>query len=264
MQVTEKNSDPIKVVGTDRAGRRWPVCWLSLLLSLMTAVTAMAQLKSFTLDDLIPGGKTYEDRLPDRLSLVWWGNKLVKAEQGRAYIYNNKKEEWQLLFDKTSAPIAHLSDTEFAQFAFPQPDKALAGWHTSKEFILYDWEKAAVIGRFSKAGGVANMDLAASSMMMAYTKDNNLYVASLINPNDVRQLTTDGSRDIVYGQSVHRNEFGINKGTFWSPDGQTLCFYRMDQTMVPDYPLVDISTRIATLVPEKYPMAGCESHQVSV
>ena len=230
----------------------------------MTAVTAMAQLKSFTLDDLIPGGKTYEDRLPDRLSLVWWGNKLVKAEQGRAYIYNNKKEEWQLLFDKTSAPIAHLSDKEFAQFAFPQPGKALAGWHTSKEFILYDWEKAAVIGRFSKAGGVANMDLAASSMMMAYTKDNNLYVASLINPNDVRQLTTDGSRDIVYGQSVHRNEFGINKGTFWSPDGQTLCFYRMDQTMVPDYPLVDISTRIATLVPEKYPMAGCESHQVSV
>ena len=98
----------------------------------MTAVTAMAQLKSFTLDDLIPGGKTYEDRLPDRLSLVWWGNKLVKAEQGRAYIYNNKKEEWQLLFDKTSAPIAHLSDKEFSQFAFPQPDKALAGWHTSK------------------------------------------------------------------------------------------------------------------------------------
>ena len=84
MQVTEKNSDPIKVVGTDRVGRRWPVCWLSLLLSLMTAVTAMAQLTSFTLDDLIPGGKTYEDRLPDRLSLVWWGNKLVKAEQGRA------------------------------------------------------------------------------------------------------------------------------------------------------------------------------------
>ena len=116
MQATEKNSDPIKVVGTDRAGRRWPVCWLSLLLSLMTAVTAMAQLKSFTLDDLIPGGKTYEDRLPDRLSLVWWGNKLVKAEQGRAYIYNKKKEEWQLLFDKTSAPFSGVIEGYELQF----------------------------------------------------------------------------------------------------------------------------------------------------
>ena len=78
------------------------------------------------------------------------------------------------------------------------------------------------------------------------------------------QLTTDGSRDIVYGQSVHRDEFGINKGLFWSNDGQSLAFYRMDQSMVTDYPLVDIDTRIATLAPEKYPMAGETSHEVTI
>jgi dipeptidyl-peptidase-4 len=34
--------------------------------------------------------------------------------------------------------------------------------------------------------------------------------------------------------------------------------------MVTDFPLVDNSTRVATLAPEKYPMAGMTSHVVSV
>ena len=54
------------------------------------------------------------------------------------------------------------------------------------------------------------------------------------------KLTSDGSRNIVYGQSVHRDEFGINGGLYWSPKGNRLAFYRMDQSMVADYPLVDV------------------------
>ena len=30
------------------------------------------------------------------------------------------------------------------------------------------------------------------------------------------------------------------KGTFWVPNGELLAFYRMDQSMVTDYPQVDI------------------------
>ena len=70
--------------------------------------------------------------------------------------------------------------------------------------------------------------------------------------------------DIVYGQAVHRNEFGIYKGTFWSPKGNCLAFYRMDQSMVTAYPQVNTTTRIATLEPDKYPMAGMTSHKVTV
>lgn len=82
--------------------------------------------------------------------------------------------------------------------------------------------------------------------------------------NETHQLTTDGSREIVYGETVHRNEFGINKGIFWSPDSSRVAFYRMDQSMVADYPQVDIVPRIALMVPDKYPMAGETSHQVTV
>ena len=96
----------------------------------------------------------------------------------------------------------------------------------------------------------------------AFLKSNNLWVVSADGKE--YKLSDDGSREIVYGQSVHRDEFGIHKGTFWSPDGQQLAFYRMDQSMVKDYPQVNTFEREATLTPDKYPMAGMTSHKVTV
>ena len=96
----------------------------------------------------------------------------------------------------------------------------------------------------------------------ALLKDDNLYVKA--QNGELHQLSTDGSRDIVYGQSVHRNEFGIYKGTFFSPDGKQLAFYRMDQSMVTDYPQVNTFERVAAYAPDKYPMAGMTSHKVTI
>jgi dipeptidyl-peptidase-4 len=39
-------------------------------------------------------------------------------------------------------------------------------------------------------------------------------IISLSWSDGVKQITTDGGKGIVYGQSVHRNEFGISKGFF--------------------------------------------------
>ena len=70
--------------------------------------------------------------------------------------------------------------------------------------------------------------------------------------------------NIVLGESVHRNEFGIDGGLFWSPKESKLAFYRMDQSMVVDYPLVNTKAREAEPKPIKYPMAGMKSHEVTV
>lgn len=98
---------------------------------------------------------------------------------------------------------------------------------------------------------------------MAFIKDNNVFVSS--SNGTTKQLTTDGdSINIIYGQAVHRNEFGINKGFFFAPSGNYLAYYRMDQSMVGDYPLVNTQTREATVKMIKYPMAGMKSHEVLV
>ena len=96
----------------------------------------------------------------------------------------------------------------------------------------------------------------------AEVRNHNIFVITA--DGSERQITTDGNRELVYGEAVHRNEFGIMDGLFWSPDRQRLAFYRMDQSMVADYPQVNIDTRIAAYEPDKYPMAGETSHKVTV
>jgi len=96
---------------------------------------------------------------------------------------------------------------------------------------------------------------------IAYTKKNNLFISE--NGNTLA-VTNDQDTGIVNGQTVHRNEFGITDGIFWSPKGNLLAFYRMDETMVSQYPLVEINERIAKVEYIRYPMAGMASHHVTV
>ncbi len=96
----------------------------------------------------------------------------------------------------------------------------------------------------------------------AYVDNDNLFVNSGFY--GTKQVTKDGSKNIVYAQSVHRDEFGISKGTFWSNNGKLLAFYRMDQSMVTDYPIIDWTKYPAVNENIKYPMAGGQSHYVTV
>ncbi len=101
----------------------------------------------------------------------------------------------------------------------------------------------------------------ATNNYIAYTLDNNLFIH---DGKEAIAISKDGSDDLVYGKSVHRDEFGIHKGTFWSPSGNKLAFYRMDQTKVTDYPIMDIDARPAKGRFIKYPMAGDTSHFVTI
>ncbi|MFO8128748.1 MAG: S9 family peptidase [Bacteroidales bacterium] len=107
----------------------------------------------------------------------------------------------------------------------------------------------------------SNIDIDDNSYAVAYTLGNNLWLA--IEGRQV-QVTDDQDKNIVNGQTAHRNEFGISKGTFWSPGGNYLAFYRKDERKVTDYPVVDVEKRIAEPAPVKYPMAGMDSEEVTL
>lgn len=96
---------------------------------------------------------------------------------------------------------------------------------------------------------------------LAYVLDNDIF---LYDGDQLHQVTSDGSYEIVNGKAVHREEFGIDRGIFFSGEGNYLAFYRMDQSMVEDYPIIDWSTVPATNKFIKYPFAGRTSHQVTL
>ncbi len=222
----------------------------------------MAQKKHFTLEDLVSGGNNFKKLQPQNMQLQWWGNKLVKIEKKSCTVYN-KKGQWEPLFNLDDIKSQCKSVTSLEQVTFPKKEEPVACIQTDKIYFEYNWETKEVLIQKKQKKEWSWKDNSFVSNQLAYNYKDNLYVDNLAS-DQCLQVSKDGSHDIVNGQSVHRNEFGIEKGTFWSPDGSLLCFYRMDQSMVPDYPLVDISTRIATLQPIKYPMAGTESHKVSV
>ena len=236
---------------------------ISLLLSAaLTIGNLMAQeLKMPTLDDLLPGGETYH-YAENLYGLQWWGDVLVKPEIDRIVTVDlrNGKETLLVEIDDISDILkkdgidTNLPSLQNVQLLWPGESKILVRTRTS--YYVLDWKNKTVVAKQEMPRGAANADFNNNSCNLAYTIKNNLYVNG-------KQLT-DEPEGIVVGQSVHRNEFGINKGTFWSPKGNLLAFYNMDESMVTEYPLVDIDARVGELTPVRYPMAGMTSHKVKV
>jgi dipeptidyl-peptidase-4 len=148
-------------------------------------------------------------------------------------------------------------------FNVPYKGSNVVSFSNKGKLIHFDLNKKSVLTEFNLPNTAENIEFAPASNAFAFTQGDNVYVM-LQGSNDPIAVTNDDKPGIVNGKSVHQNEFGINKGLFWSPSGQKLAFYRMDESMVSDYPFVDISQRVATAKPHKYPMAGMKSHEVTV
>lgn len=138
-------------------------------------------------------------------------------------------------------------------------------WLSENEILLNDGQTIASWNVASKSGSVlkkspenaANQSYHSKSNQMAYTIDNNLFV-------DGKAVTKNTDKNIVSGQSIARNEFGISGGIFWSANGNYLAFYQKNETNVHNYPLLDINATPGELVSIKYPMAGQKSEEPRV
>lgn len=246
------------------------VLFLALFTAFAMAMNVTAQeKKSFSLEDLMPGGNNYFNLQPQNLyGLTWWGDvcinggvedvKTVNPMNGKEKILITVQEVNELLEKAGLGKVHHLYG---ASFPYSEGLMWVKTAGAKQANILIDVNKKEVVWSQPVAEKAANQDWNKTSRSLAYTIDNNLFVTTADGQN--HQVTNE-PKGIVCGQSVHRQEFGIYKGTFWSPKGNLLAFYRMDETIVTDYPQVNTSTRIATLEPDKYPMAGMTSHKVTV
>ncbi len=224
------------------------------------------QLKQFTLEDLNFGGTNYHNMVPQNRYTTWWGNELIRLDTDECFLVDKATGREKQLFtlDEVNRNVGagEAKATSLFSITFPYPGKPLVliDQHGRRRLVNFKTGKVEWTGVHE--GEDKASDWCPASKAVAFVRADQLYVRD--SDGQLTQLTRDGSRSIVYGQSVHRDEFGISKGTFWSPRGDKLAFYRMDQSMVKDYPQVDIFKREAEEVPDKYPMAGETSHKVTV
>ena len=253
------------------------IFFLFFLCCMTTLATFAQEKKAYTLEDVIPGGNNYFNLVPENIpGLQWWGDVCVRAdvENIRSIQLKDGKESILVTLEEVNQAIEkgekpyQLSHElkplrSLMSASLPWAERKVIVFQQNSYWVEYDFRQKKITNISRLNEKATNLDFCKTNDKVAYTVGNGLFVTGKgeeshqINPSQ----TEEG---VVYGQAVHRNEFGIYKGTFWSPKGSYLAFYRMDQSMVTDYPQVNTSTRIATLEPDKYPMAGMTSHKVTV
>lgn len=235
-----------------------------LFLGLFLSTSINAQEKQLTLEDAVYMNPSI---FPKRMSqLMWMGN-----SNNFSYVKKNellkasaKSEDHKVVcnIDDINAGLTDLRVDSIKKFPRIQylTESKVRFCHKQKVFVFDVVSKNLELkNTYPKEAG--NIDIENSNFNTAYTIDNNLFAS--VGEKKV-QITNDEDKGIVNGQVVHRVEFGIHTGTFWSPNGNSLAFYRKNETMVADYPLVNIDSDIAELQNEKYPMAGKPSHHVTL
>ena len=160
------------------------------------------------------------------------------------------------------------------------PQRSWASWIDNDRFRFYRdkiWYESSVTSDIEKEHAMSislNADLVTRALpegaasitrstdgeSIAFTIDQSLYYIDSLR--HVYPIAISENGNITYGQTVSRNEFGINGGIFWSPDSRKIAFYRKDETLVTDFPLLDITTRTGSLRNIKYPMNGMSSENV--
>ncbi len=243
-----------------------------LLLLVIAPFVLRAQKKKLTIKQAVVGLRS-DLRIKNLSQLQFMG-------QSNFYAYSHKFQGEQALM--YANPITHkvkpfITLTEFKTLLVNnnmKEPKALPRVTWLDEYSFYfrkgndyyrisnNKGKALSINKIQSIQGGAKVISGFDNMnLLALKKDNNLFVQK---GEKLFVVTDDGAKDIVYGEAVHRFEFGITKGIFWSPKGNFLAFYRKDESMVNDYPIVNWSTDPATVKTIKYPMAGGKSHHVTL
>ncbi len=235
-----------------------------LLLCLLAAVSTglWAQKQEFTLEDAILTPRKF---IPEAYLNVQWS-----PSGARWAHYDAVKGELVLETPSGSVQRITASDVEKAAGMTLKAVPPTYGWKDATTLYFRTADRVFEYNISSKSGKVVlQWDSNLPSVVVspafdgvAYTQGGNVYY--LKGGSERIALTRDGGQGIVNGESVHRNEFGITGGIFFSPDGQKIAYYRKDESMVGHYPIVETHARIATVKEIPYPMAGEKSEEVTL
>ena len=238
------------------------------ILMIINSFPMVSQEKELTFQDLIPGGRNSYRFTPQNIrQLQWCGDLYIysKGDSIMAALPTDKKEKVALTLEGLNDVLesAGLPTTaSMPGFFIPEKNVPVLAFQYKGNRVHYDLQTDRIIAKYTLDIDGSRWEYDKANGNIAFTKENNVFILSANGVTNT--VTNETDKGIVCGTAVHQNEFGIHKGLFWSPKGDAIAFYRMDETMVSDYPTVNVSERVAVAEPFKYPMAGMKSHEVTV
>ncbi|MEZ7998357.1 MAG: dipeptidyl-peptidase-4 [Flavobacteriales bacterium] len=220
--------------------------------TLLLSTISFSQNKSLTVEDAVMG--YYNGLYPENITGLQWvpGTELYSAINSNVlYVFDNTgkiKKKLTLAEIKTTLKNPELS-------YMPR-----LTWESPTEIHLTLKDKLYILDPFKNElkkfitlpDRFENIDFHFNSESIAYTQENDLFIWR----DGQETRVTKNNEHNTSGQAIARYEFGISKGTFWSPSGEFLAFYEKNEENVTEYPLLDYSSTPASSHPIKYPMAG--------
>ena len=232
-----------------------------IILFLFVQAFAFAQTKQMSLEDAVYGRYTY--LYPESMTgLQWMDDEHFSFVEDKSIIAESAKSSEK----NTVVSLNELNEITGANLkripSYRWISKTDLLISSAKKYWMIDIDQKEVKFQIELPEEASNANFSEEGQFVAFTQGDDLFVR--LADGTINQITSDGGKGIVNGQTVHRNEFGISGGIFNSPEGNFVAFYRKDESMVKDYPLVDFMAREAEYTPVKYPMAGMASHHVTL
>ena len=234
---------------------------LVLLLLIVTSIQSQenAAKKELTLEQAVLS--YYNGLYPKTLSgLKWTANNLISYRKDSILVVQSPK-----------ASKAKTKTTKAAIKAIYQKSRTLPYFSSISSNNLYFFSTDSYVNvnlgssSFNEIfvpKSAQNLEVSNDHTKIAYTIANNLFYSS--STVDSVQVITSANPEIISGQAIHRYEFGISKGIFWSPNSSSMAFYQKDESEVANYPLLDINSTPGALNSIKYPMAGQSSEKPQI
>jgi dipeptidyl-peptidase 4 len=132
--------------------------------------------------------------------------------------------------------------------------------HTRGDYWMMDLTSGSLrqLGTFAEPSTLMFAKFSPDGSRAAYVVKHNIYIEDLAT-NEVRQLTFDGTEDMINGTFdwVYEEEFGLRDGFRWSPDSRSIAYWQLDASEVRDFYLINNTDSLYPyIIPIRYPKVG--------
>ncbi len=163
--------------------------------------------------------------------------------------------------------MSHYQWTENGKYLLIEgPETAI--WRHSRQapYYLYDVSSKEITALAGNSPHLRNVKLSPDGKWVGFVRDHNIYATNLQTGKEFA-VTKDGTDNILNGEFdwVYEEEFGLADAWRWSPDSRRIAFWRLDQTRVGVYHLVDdLAGQYNTVFNLKYPKVGTQNSIVKI
>jgi len=250
----------------------------TLIISIIVLIfsnLAFSQTKNITLEDIWLKYQFYPKTIH--------GFKSMKSGETYTVIDQNNLDEYsyksgkhiktlidagQLIPEGESKPIRFSSYTfsaDESKILLVTDKKSIYRHSFTAEYWVYDFASKK-LQKLSDNGAQRIANFSPDGQMVAFMRDNNLFVKNLQTNTEV-QITNDGAiNKIINGAPdwVYEEEFSFTKAYEWSPNSKSIAYIRFDESKVKEFEFTVYGDLYPKQYKYKYPKAGEDNSIVSV